>query len=109
MHWIDNTGVIAALTKGYSRAPDSVRILHVFKAFCLGLGVSIWFQWVPSKANIADLPSRSEFALLRRFGASEVPLVFPEFEAWDGPVGRVLASGRAAWGRLWGRGQKRGR
>ena len=109
LHWIDNTGVIAALTKGYSRAPDSVRILHVFKAFCLGLGVSIWFQWVPSKANIADLPSRSEFALLRRFGASEVPLVFPEFEAWDGPVGRVLASGRAAWGRLWGRGQKRGR
>ena len=81
----------------------------MFKAFCLGLGVSIWFQWVPSKANIADLPSRSEFALLRRLGASEVPLGFPEFEAWDGPVGRVLASGRAAWGRLWGRGQKRGR
>ena len=76
LHWIDNTGVISALTKGYSRAPDSVRIFHVFKAFCLGLGVSIWFQWVPSKANIADLPSRSEFALLRRFGASEVPLVF---------------------------------
>ena len=48
--------------------------------------------------------------MLRRFGASEVPLVFPEFEAWDGPVGRVLASGRAvSGGRLWGRGQKRGR
>ena len=63
-----------------------------------------------SKAKIADLPSRSEFALLRRFGASEVPLVFPEFEAWDGPVGRVLASGRKVAGeRLGGRGQKRGR
>ena len=109
LHWIDNTGVIAALTKGYSRAPDSVRILHVFKAYCLGLGVSIWFQWVPSKANIADLPSRNEYEMLRRFGACEVPVVFPEFAAWDGPVGRVLAKGRAVWGRLWGRGQKRGR
>ena len=104
LHWIDNTGVISALTKGYSRAPDSVRILHVFKAFCLGLGVSVWFQWVPSKANVADLPSRGEFELLRRFGAVETRLVFPKFEAWDGPVGRVLASGR-----LLGRGRKRGR
>ena len=110
LHWIDNTSVISALTKGYSRAPDSVRILHVFKAYCLGLGVSIWFQWVPSKANIADLPSRNEFEMLRRFGAVEVPAVFPEFEAWDGPVGRVLASGRKVAGeRLGGRGQKRGR
>ena len=77
LHWIDNTGVILALTKGYSRAPDSVRILHVLKAYCLGLGVSIWFQWVPSKANIADLLSRNEFEMLRRFGAVEVPVVFP--------------------------------
>ena len=109
LHWIDNTGVIAALTKGYSRAPDSVRILHVFKAFCLGLGVSAWFQWVPSKANIADLPSRNEFDLLRRFGAVERRLIFPEFEAWDGPVGRVLASGRLVAEGLLGRGRKRGR
>ena len=42
-------------------------------------------------------------------GACEVQVVFPEFEAWDGPVGRVLARGRAVWGRLWGRGRKRGR
>ena len=32
--------------------------------------------------------------MLRRFGAVEVPLIFSEFEAWDGPVGHVLASGR---------------
>ena len=30
LHWIDNTGAIAALTKGYARAPNSVRIVHVF-------------------------------------------------------------------------------
>ena len=65
---------------------------------------------MPSKANIADLPSRSEYDMLRRFGAVEVPLIFSEFEAWDGPVGRVLASGcKVAEDRLLGRGRKRGR
>ena len=58
VHWIDNTSAIAALIKGYSGSPDSVRILHAFAAFSLGLEVSSWFLWVPSKANIADEPSR---------------------------------------------------
>ena len=28
IHWIDNTGAVAALVKGYAAAPDSARILH---------------------------------------------------------------------------------
>ena len=28
--------------------------------FDAALGVDAWFEWVPSKANIADLPSRLE-------------------------------------------------
>ena len=56
IHWIDNTSAIATLIKGYSGAPDSARLLHAFKAFAFGFGVDPWwFQWVPSKANIADL------------------------------------------------------
>ena len=78
LHWIDNTGAVAALTKGYARAPDSVRIVHVFKAYCLGAGASIWFQWVPSKANIADLPSRKEYEMLRRFGAERRSMILPD-------------------------------
>ena len=91
MHWIDNTSAIAALVKGYSQAPDSLRILHAFAAFSLGLRASAWFVWVPSKANIADQPSRGEFELLRELGSTEVPFVFPPFEAWDQPAEAWIA------------------
>eukprot|EP00962_Isochrysis_galbana_P038502 scaffold13670_cov141-Isochrysis_galbana.AAC.1 len=48
----------------------------------------IWFQWVPSKANIADLPSRREFGLLEELGSFDVPLKLPLFANWDVPFGR---------------------
>ena len=86
VHWIDNTSAIAALIKGYSGSPDSVCILHAFAAFSLALEISSWFLWVPSKANIADEPSRGEFALLRELGSTERPFVSPPFAAWDQPA-----------------------
>ena len=33
-HWIDNTSAVAALTKGYSRQPDSARLVHSLHAWC---------------------------------------------------------------------------
>ena len=83
VHWIDNTGAVAALVKGYARAPDSVRMVHAFAAFMLGRAMSVWFEYVPSKANIADLPSRFEFTLLRELGAEEREFIFPPFASWD--------------------------
>ena len=81
IHWIDNTGAVAALVKGYAVAPDSARILHAFVALTLGLGVAVWFEYVPSKANIADLPSHSSFSLLHELGSKRVTAVFPQFPA----------------------------
>ena len=65
LHWIDNTGALAALIKGYSRELDCARIVQAFSAFSLGLGVRAWFEYVASKANIADLPSRGDVELLK--------------------------------------------
>ena len=113
LHWIDNTGAVAALTKGYARAPDSVRIVHVFKAYCLGAGASIWFQWVPSKSNIADLPSRKEYEMLRRFGDAERrAMILPDFEMWDEPIRSVVRramAGGAGLNKARGMGFGRGR
>ena len=64
VHYIDNMSAMAALVKGYSRALDSARIVHAFHAWNAGVRVSSWFEYVRSKANIADMPSRSEFSLL---------------------------------------------
>jgi hypothetical protein len=87
IHYIDNTSAIAALVKGYSGSPDSMGVIHAFAEIRLALGIDIWFQGVPSKANIADLPSRAEFDLLHRMRSHEVPLVFPPMEAFAAPIG----------------------
>ena len=60
IHWIDNSAALAGLTKGYSGVTDSVRLVHAFHAFTVGLGVRIWFEYVPTKANISDAPSRRD-------------------------------------------------
>jgi len=96
IHWIDNKSAIAALVKGYSAAPDSAQLLQIFAAFGLGAGISIWVEWVPSKANIADFPSRGDFDLLTQLGAEQRPFILPTFAAWDEPF--------AKWAD-WGEGQ----
>ena len=58
VHWVDNTSAVAALTKGYSGRPDSARLVHALHAWCAVTRTSIWFEYVPSKANAADEPSR---------------------------------------------------
>ena len=49
---------------------------------------NVWFEYVPSAANIADLPSRGELELLHseRFGAESFPIVWPEVGAWEGKL-----------------------
>ena len=96
IHWIDNTSAIAALVKGYSGAPDSARLLHAFKAFAFGFGVDPWFQWVPSKANIADMPSRHDLSLLGELGAVRREVVFPPFPAWDSEALEWARAGASA-------------
>ena len=48
------------------------------------LGASVWYEWVPSKANIADIPSRdtvsSALALLPKAARREFK--FPPKVAW---------------------------
>ena len=58
VHFVDNTSAVAALTKGYSRVPDSARLVHGFPAWCAAARTHAWFEYVPSAANAGDLPSR---------------------------------------------------
>jgi hypothetical protein len=58
LHWIDNTSALSALTKGYSGVPDSARLVHMFHAWNVGAKAAVWFEYVPSKPNPADEPSR---------------------------------------------------
>ena len=62
--YIDNTGALCAYAKAGSADVESAKMVHAFHAWCVMLGARVWFSWVPSKANISDLPSRNEFHLL---------------------------------------------
>ena len=58
VHFIDNTSAVVALSKGYSGAPDSARLVHMFHAWQAGSRSNVWFEYVPTDANPADEPSR---------------------------------------------------
>ena len=42
----------------------------------------VHFEWVKSEANIADLPTRGQFALLREYASREVQLRIPPISDW---------------------------
>ncbi len=62
----DNTSALSVTVHGYIKATDMVNMTNELHLQLAKLQVSDWFEWVPSLANIADLPSRvetdSEFA-----------------------------------------------
>ena len=101
LHFIDNTSAVAALVKGYSRAIDSGLIVNAFHAFNAGLRADVWFEYVNTHANWADLPSREGldelWEIFRRMGIEqhmkEVPCVLPKFESWEEPAAIWMAQG----------------
>ena len=102
MHWIDNTSAVAGIAKGYSGVPDSARIVHATHATLAGLGASVWFEYVRSKANVADVPSREDLSDepwdcdLPGEGlvSNPIPVVMPEQRDWAREAGEWVRSSR---------------
>ena len=94
IHFIDNSGALVGLAKGYSRDVDSARLISVFHTMNAALRANVWFEYVASAANIADLPSRNDFELLRsdRFVAEPFDIVWPPVDAWVGDFARLFQS-----------------
>ena len=86
IHFVDNTSAIYASVKGASSSADSARIVHMLHLLLAALDVSVWFEYVPSKENIADAPSRGDTDLLVGLGAVSVELVFPTPAALASPL-----------------------
>ena len=94
IHFIDNTGALFGLMKGYARDVDSARLVHSFHAICAALGSRVWLAYVASKANLADLPSRGSFEFLEQeLGSSWVDFVFPPLHlSWSGAFAHLFDS-----------------
>ena len=90
-HFIDNTVALSALVHGYSGKVELAKAVNIFYLQMISLRSSVYFDYVPSKANIADLPSRELFVQLRAElrGISHTreadSLVVPNVAAWSAP------------------------
>ena len=92
IHFIDNTSACSALVKGYARILTSGRIVNAFHATNVGLQADVYFEYVRSAANIADMPSRDAIGEMLAALADvapeaevhEVKCVVPKVDSWLG-------------------------
>ena len=102
--WIDNSGAVGGLIKGYSGVPDCARIINLFHFALAKLGVAaLWIDYVPSESNPADVPSRlhemseSEAAeALREFGAP-IEMILPTFANASGEWLSSIDIAKSVW------------
>ena len=85
--WSDNTGAEAAAKDGTAKAFDHACLAHCLWTRAAQLRTHLHIERVPSKDNIADLPSREEYALLEHMSITRMPAVmdtmFHNPCAWD--------------------------
>ena len=64
LFFCDNCSALCAAVHGYARSTDMALLSNALHLELASLQCRSWFEWVPSKANISDIPSRLlDFAL----------------------------------------------
>ena len=79
-HYVDNQGALYSLINGRSRDGDTNRLVFLTLLRAVQLRCDVWFDYVPSASNIADLPTRLDaaaFARLERIGTRVRPVRLP--------------------------------
>jgi hypothetical protein len=87
--WCDNCSALSACVHGYSNKEDLAHIASLYHLALSADGSDTYHLWVPSKANVADLPthpSPENWRLLSEQGFREIPMVLPPQELWDAPM-----------------------
>ena len=95
IHFIDNFAALSALVHGYASKPDLARLVNLFHAQIAALHCWFYGDWVPSKANPADVPTRAERAHEMPPSATWVDMVLPALEAVERNVGAWIQAVRA--------------
>ena len=101
IHFVDNPVALSALVHGYAKKPELAKSVNVFYLQMIALRARIFFsEYVPSKANIADLPSREAFTELRLElrglsvrGSAPDRLVVPSVGSLKSPLETWLSRG----------------
>ena len=85
-HFIDNSSSMCSLFKGYSKASDSALLINIFHLVCASLRCSVYWFYVRSKANIADMPSRNVLAPFAKLRSVLSPVLMPTAEQLRAPL-----------------------
>ena len=101
IHFVDNTGALSALVHGYARKPDMARMVNVFHAQMVGLQCEWYGEWVPSKANPADIPTRPERLHELPADVEWVEMALPSVEEIEGDLPGWIARAREARPPAW--------
>ena len=72
MHFIDSTSALACLVRGYSSKTDLCLLAGRFWFEACGLHLDCRLEYVNTRSNIADGPSRGDFSLMHSLGANEM-------------------------------------
>ena len=89
-HFIDNTAVLSAVINGYSGKRDLMRLVSLLQLGVADLQSEMWFDYVCSRCNIADVPSRLTVfgrRMLEARGFKELAggMIFPSRQVWTKP------------------------
>ena len=58
--FVDNATALSNLVNGYAGKPDMAKFVNMFHVAVLALDIEWYGEWVPSKANIADIMTRPD-------------------------------------------------
>ena len=68
-HYVDNQGALYCAIDGRSADPDMNRLVFLAQMRVAQLNARVWFDYVPSASNAADLPTRLDDAAYRRLSS----------------------------------------
>ena len=83
--WSDNTGAEGSLRKRGAKSSDHNLLVHAVRLLAAQANVRVWIERVGTKDNIADDPSRQDYELLERAGATYCSPTLPD-EPWEPPA-----------------------
>ena len=58
IHFVDTQGSLGSLINGFSTDEDTSAVSCLYQFLVAALGISVWFEYAESPANLADGPSR---------------------------------------------------
>ena len=67
-HHVFVVGAEGSLRKGSAKAFDHNDLIHEIWTLAVKMNIALWIERVPSKYNISDSPSRSEWQILADLG-----------------------------------------